>query len=158
MKSVLSLGAVLLPFMAQAGDLTVSDAYAFSPNPSAPTGAVFMRIENAGENAVRLIDVKGDAAKKIEIHTSQMQDDVMKMMHLDDGLEVPAQGCVALERGGYHVMLMGLIAPLEQGDNLALTLQFDNGEELAVEVPVDLEHDTATGEDHCLRASQMMGH
>jgi copper(I)-binding protein len=39
-----------------------------------------------------------------------------------DRLALPAGKAVKLEPGGYHVMLMGLVAPIKEGDTVAITL------------------------------------
>lgn len=42
-----------------------------------------------------------------------------------ESIDVPAGASVALEPGGYHVMLLGLDAPLEAGDTFAIELDFE---------------------------------
>jgi hypothetical protein len=53
-----------------------------------------------------------------------------------------------LERGGRHVMLMGLRGPLEQGKEIEITLTFENAEPLTVTVPVDNERMPDMGMSH----------
>ena len=72
------------------------------------TSAVFMKLVNKGRQADRLVSAQTDVAKTVEIHETRMEDEVMKMVHLPDGLEIPAQGEVVLKPGSYHVMLIGL--------------------------------------------------
>ena len=43
---------------------------------------------------------------------------------------------VALEPGGLHAMLMRLKEPMTEGDTFPLTLLFDDGGEVTVEVPI----------------------
>ena len=64
---------------------------------------------------------------------------MMKMLHLMEGILVPAGGMHALERGGDHVMFMGLNAPMTQGDLIAVTLVFETAGEIEITVPVDLD-------------------
>jgi copper(I)-binding protein len=45
----------------------------------------------------------------------------------------------ALERGGDHVMFMGLSAPMTQGDEILVTLMFENAGAVSITVPVDLK-------------------
>jgi len=71
------------------------------------------------------------------VHRTVEEGGIMKMEPVMGGIDIPADGTVALKRGGLHVMLMGLKAPLKQGDSVKLTLVFDGGKEIAVEVPVD---------------------
>lgn len=140
--------AVLLAVPAIAADATIEvrDAYARAAGVTAKAGAAFMEIVNTGEAADRLIDVRSDAAAKVELHTHKdMGDGVMKMMHVEDGFEVPAGGMVMLERGGNHVMFMGLAAPFEQGKMLDVTLVFEKTGEIAVQIPVDNEREAAHG-------------
>ncbi len=51
-------------------------------------------------------------------------------------VELPAGMAVQLKPGGYHIMLMDLVAPLELGTTITITLVFENAGEITVEVPV----------------------
>jgi copper(I)-binding protein len=42
------------------------------------------------------------------------------------GMAIPSGQTVALKPGGRHVMLIGLTAPLKDGDKIPLTLSFKN--------------------------------
>jgi copper(I)-binding protein len=42
------------------------------------------------------------------------------------GIDVPAKGTVQLEPGGYHIMLIDLVAPLTKGQTFELTLTFQH--------------------------------
>ena len=53
-----------------------------------------------------------------------------------DSIELPAGDTVVFEPGGYHVMLLGLVEPLEVGDTFELTLTFASGAEETVTVEV----------------------
>ncbi len=137
-----TLSAVLLSSAAFAGDMAmmVQDSYARAASPTAKAGAAFMQITNHTETDDRLIEVRSDAAKRVELHTHKdMGDGVMKMMQVEGGFEVDAGETLALKRGGYHVMFMGLTGPFEQGEMLDVTLVFENAGELEVQIPVDNE-------------------
>lgn len=51
-------------------------------------------------------------------------------------VELPAGVAVELKPGGYHIMLIDLVAPLEVGTTLALTLVFENAGSITIDVPV----------------------
>ena len=51
-------------------------------------------------------------------------------------LDVPAGERVVFEPGGLHLMLMGLAAPLREGETFPLTLRFEDGAPVTVTVPV----------------------
>jgi copper(I)-binding protein len=104
----------------------------------AQSGGVFMVIVNHAAADDRLIAASTDAAQKVELHTHlEGADGVMQMVEVPEGFVIPAEGEHALERGGDHVMLMGLTRKLETGDTITLTLTFERAGEVTVEVPVD---------------------
>jgi copper(I)-binding protein len=140
-STLLALTAALsLATAANAGDsIMIHDAYARSSTAQSTTGAVFLTVMNTGEQADRLLKVHSNIAKRVELHSNvEDANGVMKMMHLEDGIIIPAGGSHTLKRGGDHAMMMGLTQGLAQGDVISVTLTFENAGEITVEVPVDL--------------------
>ncbi|SEN60020.1 hypothetical protein SAMN05216227_101826 [Pseudorhodobacter antarcticus] len=128
---------VLAAPMAQAGDITVNDAYLRVSGAMAKSAAAFMVIENVGAED-RLISVTSDLAQKVELHTHQQDaGGVMKMTHVEEGFAIPAKGQHGLVRGADHVMFLGLNSVPVQGDVVTLTLTFEKAGDVVVEVPVD---------------------
>lgn len=124
--------------------IMVDDAYARASNKMA--GAAFMALVNHTGEDDRLIGVSTDVAKRAELHTHMdMGDGVMKMMHVEEGFAIAAGETYMLQRGGDHVMLMGLNQELKQGDTVTLTLSFEKAGDLVIEVPVDLARKPAAG-------------
>jgi len=116
------------------GDMTITDAHSYAT--PARAGAAYLTITNAGDGADRLIAAEVDFADA-QLHESQMDPQgVMRMEHLMDGIAIPAGETVTLARGGMHVMMMGLEAPLEAGASFALTLTFEQAG--SVEIPVEV--------------------
>lgn len=69
--------------------------------------------------------------------TGDMSSDMGAMVMQEvQSIELPAGRTVALEPGGYHVMLVDLAAPLLLGDELELTLDFATAPDVTVTVPV----------------------
>ena len=92
----------------------------------------FMTIKNSGGSDVTLVGGSSDAAERIEIHEV-----VNGMMQpISDGLVVKAGKSVALRMGGYHVMLMGVSNALAAGDEVTVTLEFDDGQSVTYTAPV----------------------
>jgi copper(I)-binding protein len=121
------------------GSITVSDAYARSVGAMARTGAVFLVIGNNGETPDRLVGARSDAAARVELHTHvAAEGGIMRMVEVEEGCEVPAGGSHALQRGGDHVMFLGLTAGWNDGDTIPLVLVFEQAGEIAIDVPVDL--------------------
>ena len=150
MKSLILAGAAALAFSAPAlADIVVKDAYARSAMATAKTGAAFMVIENTGDSDDRLVSATSDAAMKVELHTHVADGNgVMKMMEVEEGFVIPANGQHALARGGDHVMFMGLTGPFVQDETVTVTLTFENAGEMVVEIPVDLERQPMHGAGH----------
>ena len=120
-------------------EIIIQDAYARSASPMARSGAAFMILHNDGDTDDRLIAAASGIAKRVELHTHKdLGDGVMKMMKVEDGFVIPAGGSHTLARGGDHVMLMGLSAPMAEGGSITVTLRFERAGEMTVEIPVDL--------------------
>ncbi|SLN42937.1 copper chaperone PCu(A)C [Pseudooctadecabacter jejudonensis] len=136
-KTTLFAGLMAATFAAPAwADIEVHDAYARSSNPMA--GAAFMVIHNHGEVDDRIVSVTSDAAARVELHTHiEDADGVMRMVHVEEGMALPAGGEIIMKRGAEHVMFMGLTDPFEQDEIVTITFQFENADDLVVEIPVD---------------------
>ena len=144
LKSLLLAGAMAagLAAAAAAGDLTATDAYARVSGATAKSGAVFLVLSNAGTADDTLIAADTPVAERTELHT-HLQDaqGVMRMVEVEDGFPVPAGGSHPLARGGDHVMLLGLTGPLKDGDSFPLTLTFEHGGDVTIDVVVDSARD-----------------
>jgi hypothetical protein len=129
------------------GDLVIESPWARES--VTRTGAAYLTVRNGGDAADRLVGVVSEVADRAELHSSVVQDGVMRMRPVD-AVEVPAGGEAVLEPGGLHVMLIGLKAPLEEGDSFALTLVFEDAGEVEVVTTIeDIAHGGAgTGHDH----------
>lgn len=146
-KLLATATATVLASTAFAQDtISVEDSYARSSGKTAIAGAAFMMIRNSGEAADRLLGAESDAAARVELHTHVIDENgVAKMIHVDEGFEIPAGETYVLKRGGDHVMFMGLKAPFEQGATVPVTLVFEKAGEIEIEVPVDLERKDTAG-------------
>lgn len=108
LKRSLIVGAAALSLATSAlAEIEIHDAYARAATPSSKTGAAFMMIRNEGGEADRLLGVASGAAKRVELHTHIENDGVMRMVHVEEGFDLPKDGEIAMKRGGNHVMLMG---------------------------------------------------
>ncbi len=98
-------------------------------------GAVYVVIENKGNVADRLVGASTAAAKMAEVHESYMEAGVMKMRPVA-GVDVPAGGKVELKPGGFHIMLMNLVAPLQTGNKIVVNLRFEKAGEVTVNAEI----------------------
>lgn len=103
--------------------------------PSAMMLAGFGRLHNADSEERALVDASSPAFADIELHETVEEDGVMLMIE-QETITVPAEGMRELKPGSYHLMLMRPHEPLEAGDEVTITLTFDDGSEREVVFPV----------------------
>lgn len=148
MKKLLTILAlsVCMPAMAEES-VAVTEAYALPTAPGQMNGAVFMTITNSGNKGDRLSDVSSEVAEKVEMHTMAMDHDVMKMREVG-AYELPSGAKVELTPGGHHIMLINLKQPLVAGGTFPLKLDFDDAEDITVNVIVKDPNAEEAAPDH----------
>lgn len=150
MKSTFAAGLALaigLAGQANAEGPAVTDAWARATPPGASVAAAYLVVDNTGGAADRLLGVASTAADRVEVHETRREGEVMRMRKAEP-LAIAAGERVSLAPGGLHVMLMGLRAPLRQGDRLPLVLRFERAGEIQVEAAVLAGDATGPHADH----------
>lgn len=120
----------------KAGDLVISQAWSRATPGSAKVGGGYLTITNNGSAADRLVSATSDVADKVELHEMSMSNGVMSMRPVDGGLAIEPGKSVSLAPGGFHLMLLGLKAPLLQGKQVPLTLTFAKAGSVKVSLDV----------------------
>ena len=138
---VLTFGllAMSLPVVGQdyqPGNVAISDPWSRPTPPGTPVGVGYMAISNQGQEPVTLVTGQTPAAAQVSLHKSTMQDGLMKMRRLKDGLTVSAGETVTLEPHSYHLMLEQLERPLKAGDEIPLSLTFEGMDPVDVKLRV----------------------
>ena len=110
------------------------------------TGA-FMEITASADST--LIGVASPVAKSVEIHEMTIDGGVMKMRAVKS-VPLPAGKPVEFKPGGYHVMLIGLVKPLNAGDSvpIELTLQAKDHKRSTLNVAAEVRALGAATEEH----------
>lgn len=131
---------VFLPAAAQGQEatskgITVANAWARATPGGATVGAVFLEIRADKDTSDRLTGISSPVADRTEIHSSSMQDGVMKMRRLDTVDLKPGETLV-LKPMSEHIMLFNLKRPLKEGDAVDLTLTFEKAGPIAVKAGV----------------------
>ena len=129
------------------GKIRIAEPWARATAGMATAGAAFMTLENTGAAADRLIAAESPAAANVELHTHIVEGDIMRMRAVEQ-IDLPAGETIQLQPGGFHVMLIGLAAPLEMGKSFPLTLRFAEAGTTTVEVPVLQPGAMESGSDH----------
>ena len=80
----------------------------------------------------RLVSIGAPLAGMAQVHEMKIEDGMMKMAELKDGLPLPAGEAVQLKPGGNHMMLMGLKQPLIAGEQVSITLTFEHAQPMGI--------------------------
>ena len=120
MRNIFLLIALSVPFAAHA-QVKVEKLWVRGTVPAQNSTGAFMTLTS--DKPVSLVAVSSPAAKIVEIHDMKIENNVMKMNAVDKIDVVPGKP-TELKPGGYHVMMIGLVKPLNTGDTVRLTLEF----------------------------------
>ncbi|MEU9499126.1 copper chaperone PCu(A)C [Streptomyces sp. NPDC048196] len=133
LAAALALTAGLALSACGAGDagphFQVDGAYMPQPVTQDMAGA-FFTVKNNGA-ADKIVSVTSDLAKDVSMHKT-----VGNKMEQVTSLPISAGGELRFERGGMHLMFMGLKYKPAKGDSIGVTLQFAHAEPVKVAVPV----------------------
>ncbi len=148
MKANIWLAALLLGVSGSswALDVTASAVWARATAPMQETAMVDVTLTS--QQAAALVGVATPAASSAELHSMVHENGVMKMREVK-AIDLPAGKAVTLGKAGYHVMLLGLKAPLQAGKRVPLTLTIKAGQEtVKLEVSAEIEPLTSDENHH----------
>lgn len=104
----------------------------FMPEPvNDKMAGAFMVIKNGSATADKLTGVSSPLSDDLQIHETKDQ----KMQQVPS-MDVPANGELRLERGGNHVMFMGLKSTPKVGEKVTVELRFEKAGPVKVELDV----------------------
>ena len=131
-KNALIAAAVFASAAAHA-QVAVSDPWVRTTVAQQKTTAAYMTITSL--KGGKLVDASSPVAASAEVHEMKMEGDVMRMRPID-ALPLPAGKPVELKTGTYHMMLMGLKAPVKAGDvvPIKLVIEDSKGQRKTVDV------------------------
>lgn len=125
---------LLVAAPAAAAEVAVTAAWARATPAAARTGAAYLTLHNTGA-ADRLLGAEAAVAERVEVHTHRMDGGVARMERVE-AVPLAAGAVVPFAPGGLHVMLIGLMAPLQAGASFPLTLVFERAGRVGVTVAV----------------------
>lgn len=115
--------------------IKIENAWSPEAPPVTKVMAGYMRITNLSDKNLKVKSIKSNLFKRVEIHLTQMKNGMMSMLK-QEGLIIKAKDHVELKSGGLHMMLMGKLEPITKGAIIPVTLTFDNGEVIDVNLKV----------------------
>ncbi|RLL67909.1 copper chaperone PCu(A)C [Streptomyces sp. Z26] len=113
-----------------APELKASGAYVPRPVMDDMAGG-FLVVENEGGTADRLTRVTSDLSDTVELHET-----VDRQMRQVTSFPIPADGELALSRGGKHLMFLDLARRPAEGDKVSVELHFEKSDPIKLSVPV----------------------
>ncbi|WP_026186033.1 copper chaperone PCu(A)C [Thioalkalivibrio thiocyanodenitrificans] len=143
------MAALGTPALGQHGTHQVEitgDAWVRATPPKRTVTAAYLAIRNTGDEVRRVVGASSTVAGRAELHTHihDRESGMMQMRHVDF-IELPPGETVRLAPGGLHIMMMDVTRDLQPGMTVPLSLEFDDGHRLEVEVPVHREAPHASG-------------
>lgn len=127
--------------------------------PGQANSAGFFGLENLSKEEIYLIAASADWAERVEVHGHFELDGSMQMRE-QPVIWLAAGALQLFEPGGFHLMFLGVKAPLLAGQQRTVTLHFDDGQRVELSLPVvsvldelmhkqalRALHDGATGEN-----------
>ncbi len=106
------------------GALRIAEPFALATEPVANSAAGYMRIENGGSEADRLLAATVEIAPRVEIQEATAAGGMSDVRALENGVEVPAGATLQLRPGSYRLMFRELSRQLEEGEHFSGTLTF----------------------------------
>ncbi len=125
--------------------IVVSDAWVRAAPAGRPMSAGYLTLCNGGETTAALTGALFGGAANVELHASSLDENGVASMTPLASLPVPVGGEASMAPGGAHIMLIGLTAPLEAGETVEMTLEFENAPPQTVSFEV---RDAAPGGHH----------
>jgi len=126
---------LLMSTSALADHIIIKEAWLPEAAPVAKVMAAYMNITNRGTKNSSITNVSSPQFKKVEIHSMTHANGMMQMKKLD-GVKLLAGKTVALEPGGFHMMLFNPKKWFEDGSNITLNITLDNNETFQIIAPV----------------------
>jgi copper(I)-binding protein len=121
----------------KAGPISVKDAWSRATPQGTEVGVGYLTITNDGDAPDRLVSAEAAFAGQAEIHQMMMNNGVMQMRPVPEGVTVPAKGKLVFSPDSYHLMFMGLKGPLKAGDTVACSLIFEHAGKVEVTFHVE---------------------
>ncbi len=124
-RTIVSLMTTLLLAAAcgPAPDVQIENARVRALIPGQDKTVAYLDVANRTGETVALVGARAATVRTIEIHTTRMDDGVMRMRRLQT-VEIPAGETVRFEPGGRHLMLFGVRSLNEE---LPVQLEFADG-------------------------------
>lgn len=104
----------------------------FSFVPTVGNSAAYLTIANNGDTDDVLLAASADGFGEVQLHDVITEDGTARMVEQTDGIPIPAGEQVTLQPGGLHVMLIDAQQDYAVGDEITITLTFEEAGEVEI--------------------------
>lgn len=119
---LLPLSACSLGDDANGNSISVENAWLRTPPAGLDKTAGYFQLNNRSGNDLTLVGANSEQIRAIEMHTTTVDDDMMRMRRLKT-IAIPAGETIRFEPGGMHLMIFGL----RTSEAVSITFQFEDG-------------------------------
>ena len=112
-------------------DLKINEVFA---NQKITSG--YLTIENTNKKDEHLIHLVSNFSEKTELHNMTVENDIMKMKHVDKGITIKANSKLIFRPGSFHIMFIKLLKPLKVMNKYKVIFTFQNAGTILLEMPV----------------------
>ncbi len=121
----------------KAGTITINHPWTRATPQGASVGAGYFSLTNTGTTPDRLLAATAAAAEQVELHQMSMVDGVMRMRPVKDGILLAPGQTVEFKSNAFHLMMIDLKQPLQQGQRIKGTLTFEKVGTVEIEFVVE---------------------
>ena len=116
--------------------------------PGATVAAGYMHLMNHTTQPETLIGARAEGVGRIELHDMAEVDGVMQMRPIEGGVPLVVDGMAAFQPGGKHLMFIDVTRSWNEGDVVPVTLVFESGTEVVIDVVVTASKGESSGDEH----------
>ncbi len=127
------------------GAIEIGEPWTRPVNSAGGIGAGYAIITNNSTEGDELVGGSSDAAERVEVHETSIDDKGVASMKKLTSVELKSGQSVELKPGGMHLMFIGLKEPQKEGGVLKAKLKFKKAGEVDVEFAVKAAGPKAAG-------------
>ena len=98
--------------------------------------AGYIKIENKNKKNEHLISVEADFSKRTELHDMYIQNDIMIMKHLEQGVLIKSKSQLDFKPGSLHIMFIDLTKSLKKTKLQKVKFNFKNAGSIVINMPI----------------------
>jgi hypothetical protein len=122
--------------MALGGDIHAMQAWSRATPPGTTVGVGYLTLHNTGSEPRLLESASSPVAATVEFHETRRGAEGLTQMRPLQNVSIASGATLRFEPNGRHLMLVGLKAPLVEGQRIPLTLNFKGEAPLTLELEV----------------------